>query len=49
MEEYDVKALYPMLLKCYHYLHPIGENESSGVIDQKDDDCKLNIFQMNHQ
>jgi len=23
MDEYDKKTLYPMLLKCYHYLHPM--------------------------
>jgi hypothetical protein len=22
VEEYDKKTLYPMLLKCYHHLHP---------------------------
>jgi len=49
VEEYDVKALYPMLLKCYHYLHPMGENESGDVVNHKDDDCKLNIFRMDHQ
>jgi hypothetical protein len=28
----------------------MGENESNGVVDHKDDDdCKLNIFQMDHQ
>ncbi len=46
MEEYDVEALYPMLLKCYHYLHPMGKSEFGGVVDHKDDDCSLNIFQM---
>ncbi len=46
MEEYDVEALYPMFLKCYHYLHPMGKSEFGGVSDQKDDDCNLNIFQM---
>jgi hypothetical protein len=35
VEEYDVKALYPMLLKCYNYLHPMGENESNGVVNHK--------------
>ncbi len=23
MDEYDKKTLYPMLLKCYHHLHPM--------------------------
>jgi hypothetical protein len=49
VEEYDVKALYPMLLKCYHYLHPMGEKEFGGVIDHKDDDYKLDTFQMDDQ
>jgi len=35
-----------MFLKCYHYLHPMGESELSGVLDHKNDDCKLDIFQM---
>ncbi len=46
MEKYDVKTLYGMFLKCYPYLHPVGESESSGFIDHKDEDNKLNIFQM---
>ncbi len=46
VEEYDMEALYPMLLKCYHYLHPAGKSEFGGVVDHKVDDCKLNIFQM---
>ncbi len=49
MEEYDVRALYPILLKCYHYLHPMGETEFGDVVDHKDDDCKLDIFQIDHQ
>jgi len=46
MEEYDVEALYPMFLKCYHYLNPMGKSEFGGVVDHIDDDCNLNIFQM---
>jgi hypothetical protein len=46
VEEYDVKTLYPMLLKCYPYLHLVGKNEFGGVADHKDDDCSLNIFQI---
>ncbi len=26
VEKYDEKTLYPMLLKCYHYLHLVGKN-----------------------
>ncbi len=24
VEEYDRQSLYPMVLKCYHYLHPMA-------------------------
>ncbi len=41
-----MEALYPMLLKCYHYFHPMGKSEFGGVVDHIDDDCSLNIFQM---
>ncbi len=45
VEEYDVKALYPMVLKCYQiYLHPMGESEFGGVANHEIDDCRLNIF-----
>jgi hypothetical protein len=46
VEEYGAKTLYPMLLKCYHYLHLVGENEFSDVVDHEDVDSKLDIFQM---
>ncbi len=26
VEKYDEKTLYPMLLKCYHYLHLVGKS-----------------------
>jgi hypothetical protein len=26
VEKYDEKTLYPMLLKCYHYLHLMGKS-----------------------
>jgi hypothetical protein len=26
VNEYDKKTLYPMLLKCYHHLHPITKS-----------------------
>jgi len=45
VEEYDVKALYLMVLKCYQiYLHPMGESEFDGVANHEDDDCRLDIF-----
>jgi hypothetical protein len=31
--EYDRRILYPMLLKCYHHLHPIIE--SIGCVKQQ--------------
>ncbi len=32
VKKYDVKALYPMLLKCYQiYLHHVGESEFDGA------------------
>ncbi len=46
MEEYDAKNINLMFLKCYHYLHPMGESESSGVVNHQNDDCRLDIFQM---
>jgi hypothetical protein len=46
VEEYDVKKLYSMLLKCYHYLHHVGESEFGGVVDHEDDGYRLDIFQM---
>ncbi len=26
VDKYDEKTLYPMLLKCYHYLHLVGKS-----------------------
>jgi len=44
MDEYDTRSLYPMLLKCYHHLHPITKYIE--CIDQTiDEDCNLDIFQ----
>jgi hypothetical protein len=42
-QKYDRKTLYPMLLKCYHHLHPLSKNV---IVDQGvDEDCnKLDIF-----
>ncbi len=44
VDEYDEKMLYPMLLKCYHRLHPLFKHVTIdyGV----DEDCSLNFFQM---
>jgi hypothetical protein len=44
VEEYDRKTLYPMLLKCYHHLHPLFKNPS---LDQHvDENYILDIFEM---
>jgi hypothetical protein len=44
MDEHDKRFLYPMLLKCYHHLHPI--TKYIGCVDQTiDEDCNLDIFQ----
>jgi hypothetical protein len=34
VKEYDKQLLYPMLLKCYHNLHPMAESKV-GHVDQK--------------
>jgi len=28
VEEYDIKSLYPMFLKCYHHLHPWAKSQN---------------------
>jgi hypothetical protein len=44
VEKYDRKTLYPMLLKCYHHLHPLFENLN---VDQRvDENYTLDIFEM---
>ncbi len=44
VDECDRKKLYPMLLKCYHHLHPM--TKSIGCVDQTcDEDFNLDIFQ----
>jgi hypothetical protein len=42
VEKYDEKTLYPMLLKCYHYLHLVGKSCKS----QRWWLGRLDIFQM---
>jgi hypothetical protein len=45
VEEYDRFSLFPMLLKCYHILHPMVE--FGFVIDmQLDEEKSFNIFEM---
>jgi hypothetical protein len=44
MDENDTRSLYPVLLKCYHHLHPI--TKYIGCIEQTiDEDCNFDIFQ----
>ncbi len=43
LDEYDRKTLYPMLLKCYHHLHPM--TKFVGCVNKKThEDCNLDIF-----
>ncbi len=45
VEKYDKQSLYPMLLKCYHCLHPIVESKV-GCVDQTINvDFNLDIFE----
>ncbi len=44
MQQYDRKALYPMLVKLYNHLHLV-ENVASSFVDQDvNKDCGLDIF-----
>jgi hypothetical protein len=44
VDEYDKRTLYPMLLKCYHHLHPL--TKFVGCVDQMCDEYfSLDIFQ----
>jgi len=44
MDEYDRRTLYPMLLKCYHHLHPM--TKFVGCVNHiGDEDSSLYIFQ----
>jgi hypothetical protein len=44
VNEYDKRTLYPMILKCYHCLHPM--TKYVGCVDQMiDEDYSLHIFQ----
>ncbi len=45
VEEYDSKSLYPILLECYHHLHPLTKSESAFVHIGVDEDCSLDIFE----
>jgi hypothetical protein len=43
VDEYDRRSLCPMLLKCYHLLHPI--TKFVGCVDQTiNENCNFDIF-----
>jgi hypothetical protein len=44
VDEYDKRTLYPMLLKCYHHLHPMTKFVEC-VDEIGDEDSSLDIFQ----
>jgi hypothetical protein len=44
IEEYDGQSLYPMLLKCYHYLHPMTQSKVVHAHQIGDAKFDLNIF-----
>jgi hypothetical protein len=43
-EEYDIWPLYPMLLKCYHYLHSIVESKVRCANQINNANFNLDIF-----
>ncbi len=45
VEEYNRWSLYPMLLKYYHYLHPMVESKVECVDQIKDTKFDLDIFE----
>ncbi len=44
VKEYDRRSLYPMLLKCYHYLHAMAKLEVKCENHTKDAKSNLNIL-----
>jgi hypothetical protein len=44
VKEYDRQSLYPMLLKCYHYLHPMAKLEVECPNHTKDAKSDLDIL-----
>ncbi len=46
VEEYNSKILYPMLVKCYHHLHPFVDNGSAFTKEKIIENCNLDIFEM---
>jgi hypothetical protein len=46
IEEYDIKSSYHMLVKCYHHLDPLTNNEWTSTLEKVVEDYKLDIFEM---
>jgi hypothetical protein len=46
VEEYNNKIVYPMLVKCYHHLHPLIDNGSIFTKENIVEICNLDIFEM---
>jgi len=46
LEEYNKKSLCPMLVKCYHHLHPLTSNGSVSMKERVIENCSLNAFEM---
>jgi hypothetical protein len=44
VEEYDQQSLFPMLLRCYHILHPMAKFEHVANM-QSDEESSLDIFE----
>ncbi len=45
VEEYDRRSLYPTLLKCYHYLHPMAKCKVHHVDQTTYANFDLDIFE----
>ncbi len=43
-EEYDTKSLYPTLVKCYHHLHRLVDNENAFVKEGAIQNCNPNFW-----
>jgi len=46
LEMYNKKSLCPMLVKCYHHLHPLTSNGSVFMKERVIENCSLNAFEM---
>jgi hypothetical protein len=44
VKEYDRRSLYPMFLKCYHYLHPVAKLGVECANHIKNTKSDLDIF-----